>query len=57
VALAKFNLKSTGRITNADYQNLVGGSRRTALGELEGLVQHGVLALRGKGRGSQLLPG
>jgi ATP-dependent DNA helicase RecG len=45
-------LKLTGRITNTDYQNLVGGSRRTALRELEGLVHHGVLALRGKGRGA-----
>jgi len=45
-------LKANGRITNTCYQKLVGGSRRSALRELEALVQHGVLDLRGKGRGA-----
>ena len=40
------------RITNADYQGLVGGSRRTALRELEQLVRLGVLVLLGRGRGA-----
>jgi hypothetical protein len=41
-----------GRITNASYQKLVGGSRRTALRELDALVQFGILNPKGKGRGA-----
>ena len=41
-----------GRITNASYQKLVGGSRRTALRELDALVQFGILDPKGKGRGA-----
>jgi predicted HTH transcriptional regulator len=48
VALAR----ASQRITNAAFQQLVGGSRRTALRELEGLVQKGVLERRGSGRGA-----
>jgi hypothetical protein len=43
------------RITNADYQGLVGGSRRTAFRELEGLVRVGVFVLQGRGRGASYL--
>lgn len=46
------HVKTHGQITNATYQEAVGGSRRTALRELESLVQKGVLELRGKGRGA-----
>jgi predicted HTH transcriptional regulator len=41
-----------GHITNASYQKLVGGSRRTALRELDALVQFGILDSKGKGRGA-----
>ena len=47
--------KAHYRITNADYQGLVGGSRRTALRELEGLVRLGVFILHGRGRGAGYL--
>ena len=39
-------------ITNAVYQKLTGGSRRTALRELDALVQFGILDPKGKGRGA-----
>jgi predicted HTH transcriptional regulator len=48
-------IKANGQITNAAYQELVGGSRRTVLRELEVLVQHGILELRGKGRGAHYI--
>ncbi|MFA5263585.1 MAG: ATP-binding protein [Opitutaceae bacterium] len=46
------HLKSAGRITNAEFQKLAGGSRRTALRELSALVEAGILRLVGSGRGS-----
>lgn len=45
-------IKSAGRITNAEFQKLAGGSRRTALRELSALVESGVLRLVGSGRGA-----
>jgi hypothetical protein len=39
-------------ITNAVYQKLTGGSRRTALRELDALVQFGILDPKGTGRGA-----
>ena len=47
--------KTHHRITNADYQGLVGGSRRTALRELDGLVRLGAFILQGRGRGASYL--
>ena len=46
-----------GRITNAIYQKVVGGSRRTALRELDALAHLGVLDPRGKGRGAHYILG
>jgi len=46
-----------GHITNASYQKLVGGSRRTALRELDALVQFGILDPKGKGRGAHYILG
>jgi len=46
------HVKIAGRITNADYQRMVGCSRRTALRELAVLVQAGVLLALGSGRGA-----
>jgi predicted HTH transcriptional regulator len=46
------HLKVAGRITNAEFQKLAGGSRRTALREMATLVQSGILRLVGSGRGS-----
>jgi len=45
-------LKIHRRITNAEYQALVGGARRTALRELASLVQYGLIFLTGGGRGA-----
>ena len=39
-------------LTNADYQRMLGCSRRTALRKLAILVQAGVLAALGSGRGA-----
>jgi predicted HTH transcriptional regulator len=36
------HVKIAGRITNADYQRMLGCSRRTALRELAVLVQAGI---------------
>ena len=44
-------------ITNAVYQKLTGGSRRTALRELDALVQFGILDPKGKGRGAYYVLG
>jgi ATP-dependent DNA helicase RecG len=46
-----------GRITNAGYQKLAGGSRRTALRELDALGQFGILDPKGKGRGAHYVLG
>ena len=46
------HVKIAGRITNADYQRMLGCSRRTALRELAVLVQAGVLLALGSGRGA-----
>jgi len=46
-----------GRITNAGHQKLTGGSRRTALRELDALVQFGILDPKGKGHGAPLCLG
>jgi ATP-dependent DNA helicase RecG len=40
------------QISNTAYQGLAGGSRRTALRELDSLVRKEVLELRGRGRGA-----
>lgn len=45
-------LKAHRRITNAQYQALAGGSRRTALRELTALVQYGIISPAGSGRGA-----
>lgn len=49
---ALVHLKSARRITNAEFQKLVGGSRRTALRDLSVLVEAGLLRLTGSGRGA-----
>jgi len=46
------HVKIAGRITNADYQRMLGCSRRTALRELAVLVQAGALLALGSGRGA-----
>lgn len=46
-------LKAHGHITNAQYQALGGGSRRTALRELAALAQRGIISLAGRGRGAR----
>ena len=46
------HVKIAGRITNADYQRMLGCSRRTALRELAALVQAGALLALGSGRGT-----
>lgn len=46
------HVKIAGRITNADYQRMLGCSPRTALRELAVLVQAGVLLALGSGRGA-----
>lgn len=46
-------LKSNSFITNADYQNVAGCPQRTATRDLNDLVQKGVIALEGKGRGAK----
>jgi ATP-dependent DNA helicase RecG len=51
-ATALAHLHTAGRITNAEFQKLVGGSRRTALRELAALVAAGLLRLTGSGRGA-----
>lgn len=45
-------LKSTARITNADYQTVTGATRPTAKRDLEDLVKKRVVAPMGGGRGS-----
>lgn len=45
-------LKSTARITNADYQTVTGATRPTAKRDLEDLVKKRVVEPMGSGRGS-----
>jgi predicted HTH transcriptional regulator len=45
-------LKSTARLTSAEYQRLTGASRQTASRDLDDLVQKGVLERVGSGRGT-----
>lgn len=46
------HLKTAGRITNTDYQQVAKTTRKTAARDLEGLVIKGVLRLVGEKRGS-----
>jgi ATP-dependent DNA helicase RecG len=46
-------IKFHRRITNAEYQRVVGCPQRTATRDLNGLVQAGIVELEGKGRGAQ----
>jgi predicted HTH transcriptional regulator len=46
-------LKSSGVITNADYQRIAGSSQRTATRDLNELVQKGLITPEGKGRGAR----
>ena len=50
--LAIVRFRQTGSMTNAEYQALVGCSRRSALRDLGELVQKGVVQLKGAGRGA-----
>jgi len=51
-AKAVAHVRKTGRITNAEYQELAGVPRKTAARDLDGLVIKGVLARVGEKRGS-----
>jgi len=44
---------SRGRITNAEYQRVVGCPQRTATRDLNELAKEGIIELEGKGRGAQ----
>ena len=44
--------KSTGKITNANYQQATGASRPTAIRDLADLVAKGIFARRGEARGA-----
>ena len=46
------HLKSEGRLTNKQYQELAGVTDRTALRDLDDLVREGLVAKVGKGRGT-----
>lgn len=46
------HLRKTLRISSADYQRITECSRRTATRDLAELVDHGLIASKGKGRGS-----
>lgn len=46
-------LKLNGVITNADYQNVASCSSRSAIRDLNELVQKGIIELEGKGRGAR----
>lgn len=46
-------VKSHKLVTNAEYQHFVGCPQRTATRDLNELVQKGIVALEGKGRGAQ----
>lgn len=49
--------RSVGRITNADYQQVTGASRPTAIRDLADLVAKGVFARRGEARGAYYVIG
>jgi ATP-dependent DNA helicase RecG len=51
-ALAVALVKRTGRIANAEYQEVAGVHRRTAARELDDLVEKGVFERRGEKRGA-----
>ena len=46
-------IKFHGRITNAEYQRVVGCPQRTATRDLNELAQNDIVKLEGKGRGAQ----
>ena len=46
------HVKKTGKITNSEYQDLVGVTRKTAARDLDGLVEKGVLDRVGTKRGA-----
>jgi ATP-dependent DNA helicase RecG len=46
-------IKFHGRITNANYQRVVGCPQRTATRDLNELAQKGIVKLEGKGRGAK----
>jgi predicted HTH transcriptional regulator len=48
--------KRNGRITNADYQKLAGITRKTALRDLNVLVEQGAFVLVGSKRGAHYIP-
>ena len=45
-------LKVNRQMTNADYQRVVRCPPRTATRDLNSMVEMGIIALRGKGRGA-----
>jgi ATP-dependent DNA helicase RecG len=51
-AQALAHVRSTGRVTNTDHRRLTGATRKTAMRDLEGLVERGVLARVGERRGA-----
>jgi ATP-dependent DNA helicase RecG len=50
--LAIYHVKNTGSISNIEYQNLTGASKRTASRELNALKLKGIFTATGKGRGT-----
>jgi len=46
------HVKIRGRITNAEYQRVIGCPQRTATRDLNELTQKGIIELEGKGRGA-----
>jgi predicted HTH transcriptional regulator len=46
------HVKQTGRITNSEYQQLAGVTRKTAARDLDGLIEKGVLERLGEKRGA-----
>jgi len=50
---AILHLKIHGRITNAEYQRVVGCPQRTATRDLNEMAQKSIVELEGKGRGAQ----
>ena len=45
-------VKEKGKITNSDYQQINGTSARTAVRDLESLVNNGVLKMKGERKGA-----
>jgi ATP-dependent DNA helicase RecG len=53
---ALLHLKTAGRLTNAEYQRITGGSKKTATRDLEALMAQGLLQRVGTtGRGTHYL--